>query len=78
MYVCLCKGVTEARVRQVASAGSTTAETLIDALGLADKQCCGRCARNIQKLVVIAEEATRPARLVPERSHAPYLSLSPA
>jgi bacterioferritin-associated ferredoxin len=78
MYVCLCKGLTESRVRQVAGTGGTTAERLIEALGLADEACCGRCARNIAKLVAIVQEASPPAPTVPDGGHATRSSLSPS
>jgi len=54
MYVCLCKGLREADVRQVALAGMVTAETVVAAFGLDDEDCCGRCARNVYDLVAIA------------------------
>ena len=37
MYLCLCKGLTEADVRAVAQAGLTSPEELIDALALDEK-----------------------------------------
>ena len=54
MYVCLCRGLTESDVRQVALAGMVAAESLFDAFGLEDEECCGRCAKNIHELVSIA------------------------
>ena len=54
MYVCLCKGLTESDVRQVALAGMVTAESLFNVFGLEDEECCGRCAKNIHELVSIA------------------------
>lgn len=55
MYVCLCKALTESDVQQIGRIlGKPDAGSLIDALGLNDKGCCGRCARNIEELVAIA------------------------
>lgn len=46
MYVCLCKGLTESDVQKVAHEVRGDKHALIMALGLDDKDCCGRCARN--------------------------------
>lgn len=54
MYLCLCKGVTEAQVRQLARSGTTTAPALISALGLKEKRLCGRCIRDIAEFVKLA------------------------
>ena len=54
MYVCLCKGLTEADVQQVGRTGRVCPEKLKACFGLEDDDCCGRCARNIHDLVAIA------------------------
>ncbi|MBI4492240.1 MAG: hypothetical protein HY690_05550 [Chloroflexi bacterium] len=54
MYVCLCKGLTEADVQRLGRLGSTAPEVLITVLGLDEDDCCGRCARNIDRLVDLA------------------------
>lgn len=54
MYVCLCKGLKEADIRQVTLNGMLNAETVIKTFGLDDEDCCGRCARNIYELVALA------------------------
>jgi len=54
MYVCLCKGLTESDIQRVGQAGIVEAEKLVEALGLTDDECCGRCARNIQELTDLA------------------------
>ena len=55
MYFCSCKGITDWQVREVAeSGGIATIEQLIQALGLDDKECCGKCARQYQRLMVLA------------------------
>jgi bacterioferritin-associated ferredoxin len=44
VYLCLCKGLTEADVKRQARGGSRCVEALIAGLGLEDDDCCGRCA----------------------------------
>lgn len=56
MYVCLCKALTERDVRRAARGGSIAAEALIARLGLAEDDCCGRCAREIDSIVALAAE----------------------
>ena len=51
MYVCLCKQLTEADVVAVGQEGNWTPQALIEALGLRDERCCGRCARNVDELL---------------------------
>lgn len=60
VYVCLCKGLKESDVRRAANAGSTSPETLIAALGLTDPVCCGRCAREIDRLIQVGTAAACP------------------
>jgi bacterioferritin-associated ferredoxin len=50
MYVCLCKAVRESQVREVVRAGASTPGELITALGLDQRGCCGRCARDPDRL----------------------------
>ncbi len=54
MYLCLCKGVTEAQVRRIARTGVLTADDLIRGLGLREKRLCGRCIRDIAEFVDLA------------------------
>lgn len=54
MYVCLCKGLTESDIQRVGQTGIVEAEKLVEALGLTDDECCGRCARDIQEFVALA------------------------
>ena len=51
MYVCVCKGISEARVQRLGAAGHVAAEPLINALGLRDADCCGRCELEIDEFV---------------------------
>jgi bacterioferritin-associated ferredoxin len=57
MYICLCKGLTESAVRQVATTEGTSPQALMDAVGWNDGTCCGRCAGSIDK---ICSFVTRP------------------
>jgi bacterioferritin-associated ferredoxin len=57
MYVCLCQGLKESDVERVGRSGCTTPEALVSALGLADPKCCGRCAREVDRLVRLAAAA---------------------
>ncbi len=54
MYVCLCQGITDARVRQLGRAGVTTPKALIESLGLDAEECCGYCRLHVDRLVAIA------------------------
>ncbi len=58
MYVCLCKGLTEADVRRAGQAGLLSCESLASALGIDQEGCCGRCLRNIDELVALATSET--------------------
>jgi bacterioferritin-associated ferredoxin len=73
MYVCICRGVTEAEVRQAGRAGVIRSEDLIALFGFADPACCGRCARRSAALVALAAEgraggAAEPVEALPSRS----------
>ena len=65
MYLCLCKGISDADVRQAARAGHVTAEALIAVLGLCDEECCGNCVENIEDFLAVAQtvEETEDAEL---------------
>ncbi|GIW06639.1 MAG: hypothetical protein KatS3mg060_1444 [Dehalococcoidia bacterium] len=60
MYICLCRGLTEADIEAAGRAGHTTADDLIAVLGLDHPRCCGRCQRDIDDFVDLAERAARP------------------
>jgi len=59
MYVCLCKGLTESDVRQAVLsqqlAGKVDADRLTKTLGVDDEDCCGRCMKNVHRLITIAD-----------------------
>lgn len=54
MYVCLCKGLTEADVRRAGQAGSVSCDALAATLGIDQQGCCGRCLRDIHELIALA------------------------
>lgn len=54
MYVCLCKGITAKRVREVGEAGVDTPHAIVQYFGLDSDECCGFCEHNIIRLVAIS------------------------
>ena len=57
MYICICKGIKESDVRDLARAGITCPKKLTRSLELNDKEnCCGRCIKNICRFVDLAKE----------------------
>ena len=57
MYICICKGIRESDVQELGKAGIICPKKLASTLELTDKKsCCGRCIKNIDKFVVLAEE----------------------
>ena len=63
MYVCLCKGLTEADIQRAVGQESRTSATVIAALGLDDEAACGRCLRDIDDL--LTPTAGQAASLLP-------------
>ncbi len=61
MYVCLCKGLTESEVQKVALEARGNKQMVISALGLNDKDCCGRCAKNCSSLARVCSAALTPS-----------------
>lgn len=59
MYVCLCQGLRESDVRELGACGITRPKELVQALGLAEPSCCGRCLRNVRRFVSLAELGAR-------------------
>ncbi len=53
MFLCVCKGVRFSEAVEAAREGVKTPESLIERFGFEDDECCGRCARNIDALVVL-------------------------
>jgi len=56
MYVCLCKGLTESDIQRAAQTCKLDPKSLAERLGLDDEDCCGRCLRNINQLIVTASD----------------------
>ena len=50
MYVCSCRAITESQVRAAVAQGMRTVPDLIQAFGLDDPTCCGRCERDLREL----------------------------
>ena len=55
MYVCVCHGVTDRAIRQVAQAGACSLAELAQTLRVAT--CCGKCADLAQTLLEAADHA---------------------
>ena len=55
MYVCICKGITEQQVQCALAEHGPDPQRLIAAFAL-NRDCCGRCAENIEALVQLATE----------------------
>jgi len=55
MYLCLCKGITDADVRDAGRAGIVMPCQIKAKFGLKDSGCCGRCSKNIQTFVELAK-----------------------
>ena len=51
MYVCLCKGLTEADVQRAVGQDGRISAKAIATLGLDDEAACGRCLRDIDDLL---------------------------
>lgn len=56
MYACICRGITEARVREAGRAGITAPDALIAGLGLDNERCRGRCAAHVGEFVELVWE----------------------
>jgi bacterioferritin-associated ferredoxin len=57
VYMCLCKGLTKSDVQRMTAAVPLDAPALIDALGLDDEVCCGRCVLDIDEFAAVAAPA---------------------
>lgn len=54
MYVCLCKGISDRKLRQLGESGVTSPRELILLLGLDSEECCGFCVNHMGRMVAIA------------------------
>lgn len=61
MYACVCRGITEAEVRDAGGAGVLGASDLIAVLGLDDEACCGQCVDRVDDFVSLAIEGATVA-----------------
>ncbi len=61
MYLCLCRGITEADVREAGRAGCVMPCQLKSKFGLTESGNCGRCAKNIHEYVEIAVQGATPS-----------------
>jgi bacterioferritin-associated ferredoxin len=61
MYACVCLVITEDQVKSVGRAGTVAPASLIEALGLNDRSCCGRCAKQVDRFVTLAWEGAAEA-----------------
>lgn len=60
MYVCICRGVRESDLVQLASGRELSADMLIELLDVDSPDCCGRCVDNADSLAELANaEAAR-------------------
>ncbi len=73
MYLCICRAISEDDVREVGRTGVTEPKDLIDALGLNDYRCCGRCLRGVEEWVRLAREGAAEVarRVIPSPGRAP-------
>lgn len=51
MYVCLCKGLTEADIQRAVGQDGRISAKAIASLGLDDEAACGRCLHDIDDLL---------------------------
>jgi bacterioferritin-associated ferredoxin len=61
MYACVCLAISESQVRDVGRMGIVAPSALVEVLGLEDENCCGRCARQVDKIVTLAWEGAAEA-----------------
>ncbi|MGH7255810.1 MAG: (2Fe-2S)-binding protein [Nitrospirales bacterium] len=71
MYLCLCRGINEARVRELGSAGVVTPCRLAAELRIKERDCCGRCLRDIDQFVAVAVSAYQQQTLPPSKGGDP-------
>ena len=65
MYVCLCRGVTDRKIRAAIAAGASTIAEVGDRTQAGVE--CGTCHSGIQELLREAADPTRPAHLAAGR-----------
>lgn len=72
MYVCICNGVTDRRIREAIADGARNFEALQETLGVST--CCGCCEDEVRELLAeyLGHEAPRGRhlRLINNNNHA--------
>jgi bacterioferritin-associated ferredoxin len=61
VYICLCRVVTRKAIEATIQAGARTVEEVARRSGAGTE--CGKCRRNISKLIEINTQTRRPASL---------------
>ncbi|HEX5314041.1 MAG TPA: (2Fe-2S)-binding protein [Gammaproteobacteria bacterium] len=61
MYVCICHGVTDRRIREAVDAGADSFETLQETLDVST--CCGCCAPEVREILAEQLKGRRVPRL---------------
>jgi bacterioferritin-associated ferredoxin len=64
MFLCTCRAVSDTKVRELGRNGITAPNALVEALGLADPECCGRCIKSIKRFVTVAEAGSGATQAV--------------
>ena len=64
MFLCVCKGVRVSEAVEAARAGVRTPGSMIERFGFEDDECCGRCARDIDALLVLVADELESPRFV--------------
>lgn len=65
MYVCICHGVSERRIREAVAGSETTFEALQDSLGVST--CCGCCEEEVREILADSLEKQNQSK----NKHAP-------
>ena len=63
VYVCVCKAIRLSEAVEAARAEGADPEDLIEALGLHDDECCGRCAGRISEISVMVRLELNKSKL---------------
>jgi bacterioferritin-associated ferredoxin len=59
----MCKGVRVSEAVDAARSGATSPEAMIEHFGFEDAECCGRCARDIESLVLLVTDELQKSLL---------------
>jgi bacterioferritin-associated ferredoxin len=69
MYVCVCKAVTDAQIKQAVDNGVSTRRQLYHCFGVGGD--CGKCNKQVKELL---DGATRPRSIMQQSSPQPILT----